>query len=420
MVKYKCVKMQCPLCNITGSAQLFLNKNGEIRYARVRHYKGLNEFKKPQFEYHKVEDLETLKTLLQNKETQFSTEAKASRSQGQAVGFKTHDLHLRSSSFICQNIGAGSSARIEHHPPKTSKNIDPEVSGLDLIAYKNHLLSKFTSRSYAKQIFSNSIRYFDCLENPQRISEIPASTRGNVLKAMANLSKFLGVYTEYQKKLKNSGVKWLSTDDAFNSFLRITNNNHSSLGEWYEAVQNILRDNEKLLLKYTLVTGIRKNEAIKSFNLIIDLAKVGELDSYYNSDLGILEHYKQKDANGNFMFLKATKKLYISIVPKTLVYEIAQSNKVSYPAIRKRINRAKHNIRIKQLRSYFATFLRQQGILAEYIDLLQGRIPKSVFARHYLKVEDVKELVQKVNVVTATIENGMLSKPLILSSNSSF
>ena len=120
------------------------------------------------------------------------------------------------------------------------------------------------------------------------------------------------------------------------------------------------------------------------------------------------------------MFLKATKKLYISIVPKTLVYEIAQSNKVSYPAIRKRINRAKHNIRIKQLRSYFATFLRQQGILAEYIDLLQGRIPKSVFARHYLKVEDVKELVQKVNVVTATIENGMLSKPLLLSSNSSF
>ena len=412
--------MQCPLCNITGSAQLFLNKNGEISYARVRHYKGLNERKKPHFEYHKLEDLHQLETSLKTLKFQFPT-VKAPRGHKVAdqTG-KTIDPGQTDSSSICQNMGAGSSARIEHHPPKTSKNIDPEVSGLDLIAYKNHLLSKFTSRSYAKQIFSNSIRYFDCLENPQRISEIPASTRGNVLKAMANLSKFLGVYTEYQKKLKNSGVKWLSTDDAFNSFLRITNNNHSSLGEWCEAVQNILRDNEKLLLKYTLVTGIRKNEAIKSFNLIIDLAKVGELDSYYNSDLGILEHYKQKDANGHFMFLKATKKLYISIVPKTLVYEIAQSNKVSYPAIRKRINRAKHNIRIKQLRSYFATFLRQQGILAEYIDLLQGRIPKSVFARHYLKVEDVKELVQKVNVVTATIENGMLSKPLILSSNSSF
>jgi intergrase/recombinase len=162
-------------------------------------------------------------------------------------------------------------------------------------------------------------------------------------------------------------------------------------------------------LKYALVTGIRKNEAIKSFNLIIDLAKAGQLESYYNSNLEILEHYKQKDAIGNFMFLKATKKLYISIVSKTLVDEITQSNKVSYPAIRKRINRAKHNIRIKELRSYFATYLRQHGILAEYIDLLQGRIPKSVFTKHYLKIESIKELVQKVNAVTATIESSLLS-----------
>ena len=168
---------------------------------------------------------------------------------------------------------------------------------------------------------------------------------------MANLSKFLGVFGEYQQKLKNSGIKWLSSDDAFSSFLRITNNNNSSLGKWYKAVQNILRENEKLLLKYALVTGIRKNETIKSFNLIIDLAEVGELDGYYNSDLEILEHYKQKDANGNFMFLKATKKLYISIVSKALVGQIAQAKKVSCSAIRKKITRAKHNIRIKELRS---------------------------------------------------------------------
>jgi len=43
-------------------SHLFLNNNGEVRYARVRHYKGLNEFKKPQFEYQKVKDLEDLKT----------------------------------------------------------------------------------------------------------------------------------------------------------------------------------------------------------------------------------------------------------------------------------------------------------------------------------------------------------------------
>jgi hypothetical protein len=60
----KCVKMQPPVCHITGSAQLFLNKNGEVRYARARHYKGLNDFKKPQFFYCKIEDLNKLETLL--------------------------------------------------------------------------------------------------------------------------------------------------------------------------------------------------------------------------------------------------------------------------------------------------------------------------------------------------------------------
>jgi hypothetical protein len=72
-MKIKCVKMQCPICHIIGSAQLFLNKKNEIRYARIRHYKGLNEFKKPQFDYHKVEDLEALKTLLKTNGISFST-----------------------------------------------------------------------------------------------------------------------------------------------------------------------------------------------------------------------------------------------------------------------------------------------------------------------------------------------------------
>jgi len=67
------------------------------------------------------------------------------------------------------------------------------------------------------------------------------------------------------------------------------------------------------------------------------------------------------------------------------------------------------NLRIKELRSYYATFLRKNGIISEYIDLLQGRIPKSVFAKHYLKVEDVKELVAQVLAVTAIMESSLLS-----------
>jgi intergrase/recombinase len=69
-----------------------------------------------------------------------------------------------------------------------------------------------------------------------------------------------------------------------------------------------------------------------------------------------------------------------------------------------------HNlVRIKELRSYFATYLDLHETLVEYIDLLQGRVPKSVFAKHYLKIEYTKELVQKFNAVTTSIESRLLS-----------
>jgi intergrase/recombinase len=138
--------------------------------------------------------------------------------------------------------------------------------------------------------------------------------------------------------------------------------------------------------------------------LIIELAREGRLSEYYNEELGILEHFRFAD-----LFLRATKKVYISIVSKELISDICNSQPVSYSAIRKRLTRKSQRLRFKELRSYYATYLRQHGILAEYIDLLQGRIPKSVFARHYLKIESIKDLVQKFNALTLNIEKALLS-----------
>jgi intergrase/recombinase len=101
--------------------------------------------------------------------------------------------------------------------------------------------------------------------------------------------------------------------------------------------------------------------------------------------------------------------VYISIVTKELVTKLANSEPVSYFAIRKRIVTHRQTVRIKELRSYFATYLRQHGILAEYIDLLQGRIPKSVFARHYLKIEDFKILEAKVRTITEKLEKDLIT-----------
>ena len=118
-MKIKCVKMQCPICGSAASCQLFLNRDGRIRYARVRHYSHIDsESHKSQFTYYKLTDLDVLKTLLLNKGISLSTDKATSGQLGQRSNAQIHDLELKDSSLISKIKGAGSSVRIEHHPPK--------------------------------------------------------------------------------------------------------------------------------------------------------------------------------------------------------------------------------------------------------------------------------------------------------------
>ena len=62
-----------------------------------------------------------------------------------------------------------------------------------------------------------------------------------------------------------------------------------------------------------------------------------------------------------------------------------QSCDHSYNALRLAIKRKRLDINMAFCRKIFATHLRNYGIEQEIIDLLQGRLPKSVFTRHYFK-----------------------------------
>jgi hypothetical protein len=74
-LKIKCVKAECPICNVTGSIQLFINRDGVLRYARTRHYSHLDQdSKKPQFTYCKIQDVQALQTLLSDKGISLSTD----------------------------------------------------------------------------------------------------------------------------------------------------------------------------------------------------------------------------------------------------------------------------------------------------------------------------------------------------------
>jgi len=212
--------------------------------------------------------------------------------------------------------------------------------------------------------------------NLRDIDAIPETLRDNSIKSLIALCKYLGFHEQFRAALKSYGIKWRKRD-AFSSFSRMYTNHNSDLWEWYAAVQPFLKPEEKALLEYLRLSGLRKEEAVNSFNKIIELSKEGKLDCYLNTD-GLLEHFQFKK-----LFLRGTKNVYISIVPKSLIDEITKSQSVGYNAILKRLQRKKMRCRINELRDSYGTFMVRNGLIKEEVDLLQGRIPPSIFIRHY-------------------------------------
>jgi len=265
--------------------------------------------------------------------------------------------------------------------------------------YKVFLSNKYTNKQYARAQLSNAIKYSECLENPSKLLSFPASQQSNILKAMVCLSKYLGCYEEYKAKLKSYDIKWSNEDTAFNGFLAIFNHKHDTLPDYIKEIQPLLHDNEKLFLRFLAITGLRKSEGLHPFNMIIDLNSEGKLSEYYNQELQVLEHFKYGK-----VFLRGTKNAYISFVSKEMIDQICNSEPVTYNAIHCRFMRKNIKLRLKELRSYNNTYMRKNGVLSELVDVLAGRVPKTVFCRHYL-AETMKAFSNQVLSIQRNLES---------------
>jgi intergrase/recombinase len=142
---------------------------------------------------------------------------------------------------------------------------------------------------------------------------------------------------------------------------------------------------------YATLTGLRPAEAFNSIRLI-----QSNSNGYYNEEKGILEHFKFKE-----IFLRRTKKAYISIVtPEILDY--ARNAEGSYNAIQKSLRRRNKETNMQYCRDIFATYLRDKGIPREIIDILQGRAPTTIFAKHYYR-PDFDSYAEKIRALLPSI-----------------
>ena len=271
-----------------------------------------------------------------------------------------------------------------------------DVSNIDWNDFKAYVFKKY-AKSWARTVYSYARKYAELVDNPSVVETFSGSKKNSVLKSLVALSKFYGFYPEFKQRIEDYGIKY-SRISSIDSFFRIFNNNNKDILAWYQKATSALNDDCSTYLKFLLMSGLRPSEGIESFNLVRT-----RLEEYYNVEFGTLEHFRFKD-----MFLRNTKNVFITIVPEALIQEIAEKEKVTSPMVTKKLQRNGLRIRLNNLRDYYATFMVRNGLIKEEVDLLQGRIGKSIFVRHYWSPA-IKELKQRVLKALKELESNILS-----------
>jgi intergrase/recombinase len=209
------------------------------------------------------------------------------------------------------------------------------------------------------------------------------------MKTLTALSKFTGHYRLWQDTINRYNLKW-SSGDSLQIFHDIVNEKTSlsTMIDWVKEAISKLPEPYYNIIIYNTLTGLRPSEVCVSISLIQqqDCFRI-----YYNNEKSMLEHFKFPE-----LFIRRTKKAYISIV-NDLVLNIARKayEKRSYNALKLVLRRRKVDAHLYYSRKIFATYLRNQGIEPEIIDLLQGRTPRSIFSRHYYKPDLVNQMKVK-------------------------
>ena len=197
------------------------------------------------------------------------------------------------------------------------------------------------------------------------------------MKALNSLAVYLGRKELFIRFKEALGLKWSNGDGlrVLNSILE-ESVNFNNISEWFEEVKGLGWEYYFPVI-YTFLTGLRASEGFHSLSILAERGREG----YYNTEIKALEHFRFKE-----IFLRGSKNAFISFISERLLNEGERLGKpVSYLKFLRAVKRRKLGSKLQLCRKAYATILRDHGIPSEIIDLIQGRIPPTVFARNYYR-----------------------------------
>ena len=261
-------------------------------------------------------------------------------------------------------------------------------------------VSKDHRPAVTRDIINYSRRYAHCLfkKDLSEIRDLRPTLRVNVVKALSSLAKFLGVYEEYKRLVKDYGLTWKgkSIDDLVIDRL-VKVKDPDEVFQWVKTVKQ-RRPDIRVFMDYISITGLRLDEAVQSYNLIIKLSKQGKLSEYYNEANECLEHFRFKE-----VFIRKSKKAFISFVPKELIDQIKVSEPLtSKHSVQQFVKKSGLKIRFSDIREAHASFLTKYLNPAE-IDFLHGRVSTNIFMANYFNPKLIADLKERIFKAIAEI-----------------
>jgi hypothetical protein len=244
--------------------------------------------------------------------------------------------------------------------------------------FHNFLLQPMTPKTaedrlrYAKQ-------YASVLQghNVSLLLQVAPNKRIEIMKALSALARYTGHQDIWQQIRRQHALQW-STDtekiDAFTRFFDDSKDLDTMLRWLKEALQVLPPDYANFLLFCTL-TGMRGSECVEAVRLLHSSST-----SYYNPKQQVLQHYRFPD-----IFIRRTKAIYISIVNDEIIDIARKIDKTPTLNSLKMVLKHRHlSMQLKYCRKIYASWLHRCGISSDLIDMLQGRIGKNIFLKHYL------------------------------------
>jgi len=205
--------------------------------------------------------------------------------------------------------------------------------------------------------------------------------------ALSALSKYLGIHDDFKRLREKYGIKW-SVRDNIPTILLNQNGFTGLLARAREALS--ILSSRKEIIMFLALSGLRVEEALAAVKIFHEK---GEKE-YLNEELGVLEHYRFPE-----VFMRRTKNAYITIIDDYMLDLLKKAKPVSYDSIRQCFRRkSQSKCSFHVFRKIWATYMRYEGIEPEVIDLLQGRVSKTVFAKYYYR-PDLKPLLEKARAL---------------------